>query len=233
MKVFSVKNERRKTPHKGGRTALLLLPAAAFILSAGACSSRSDPFDSVSELRSNILVGRYNNISLVAHAVERENPYAADGYCREKTPLAEIRLSAPSGLDYGLSFSYGEKDYGGDMSFDNVRAEYFYSCTLDLSEASEITFTVTWEDGSAEIPAATVRTENTLSAKEVLEKVREAESEKFSSMTDRNGFAGEIYLRLIYEDAPYYYVGIIDRNGDILALLVHSESGKILARREM
>ena len=52
-------------------------------------------------------------------------------------------------------------------------------------------------------------------------------------MTDRNGFAGEIYLRLIYEDAPYYYVGIIDRNGGILALLVHSESGKILARRDM
>lgn len=50
-------------------------------------------------------------------------------------------------------------------------------------------------------------------------------------MTDANGFAGEIYLRLIYEDVPYYYVGIIDREGRIFALLVDSEDGKILAKR--
>ena len=40
-------------------------------------------------------------------------------------------------------------------------------------------------------------------------------------------------MRLIYEDAPYYYIGIIDREGTIFALLVDSESGKILAKREM
>ena len=40
-------------------------------------------------------------------------------------------------------------------------------------------------------------------------------------------------MRLIYEDAPYYYLGIIDRDGGILALLVDSKDGKILARREM
>ena len=81
--------------------------------------------------------------------------------------------------------------------------------------------------------ATTVRTDNMLSPKEVVEKIQTAESEKFKSMTDSKGFAGEIYLRLIYEDAPYYYIGIIDREGTIFALLVDSESGKILAKREM
>lgn len=231
MKKFSEKNARRFSPRSGKKAALLLLPATIFALSA--CSGKTDPFDNVSELRSNILIGNYNNLYLRAYASERETPYAADGYARERTPLAEVRLSAPAGLEYDLSFTYAGKEYGGDMSFDNVKAEFYYSCTLDLSEASEIAFTVRWEDGTADITATTVRTAETLRPEEVLEKVRRAESEKFSSLTDRHGFSGEIYLRLLYEDAPYYYVGIIDRDGGILALLVDATKGTVLARREM
>ncbi len=232
MKDFSRKIAR----HFPFRTAkkflpLLVLPAA-FLLPS--CSENTDYFDYVSELRSNILTGQYNNLSLRVYATEKENPYAADGYCREATPRAEIWLTAPTGIEsYDISFTWNGEEYGGDMSFDNVKTEYYYSCTLDLSEASELAFTVRWEDGSAEISAATVRTEETLAPREALGLVCTAESEKFSSMTDRNGFAGEIYMRLIYEDAPYYYIGIIDRDGGILALLVDSTDGKILARREM
>ena len=55
---------------------------------------------------------------------------------------------------------------------------------------------------------------------------------QIESMTDKYGFTGEIYIRLIYEDAPYYYVGIIDRNGTINAFLLNATSGKILAKRQ-
>ena len=51
-------------------------------------------------------------------------------------------------------------------------------------------------------------------------------------MTDKYGFTGEIYLRLIYEETAYYYVGIIDRNGNIYAFLVNAQTGKILAKRQ-
>ena len=51
-------------------------------------------------------------------------------------------------------------------------------------------------------------------------------------MTDKYGFAGEIYIRLLYEEAPYYYVGIIDRSGGCNAFLMNAETGKILARRQ-
>ena len=52
-------------------------------------------------------------------------------------------------------------------------------------------------------------------------------------MTDKYGFSGEIYLRLIYEDSPYYYVGIIERNGTVHAFLINAQTGKILAKRTM
>ena len=229
---FRQKTRRIPARNIGKLTALLLLPATLAALAS--CSGKTDYSEYVSELRSNVLTCEYNNLSLRVYATEKETPYAADGYCRETTPRAEIWLTAPTGIDsYEISFLYDGREYGGDMSFDNVKTEYYYSCTLDISEAAQIDFTVSWEDGSAELSAASVRTEDMLSPKQILEKVRTAESEKFSSMTDRNGFRGEIYMRLIYEDAPYYYLGIIDRDGGILALLVDSKDGKILARREM
>lgn len=233
MNIFSQKTARRSAPNAVKiLSSALVVPAALLVL--GSCSKTIDYYDYVSELRSNLLVGSKNNLSLCVFAVEKENPYVADGIKRETTHRAEIYLTAPTGVDsYDISFTYGGKEYGGDMSFDNVKLEYFYSCSLDLSAATEISFTVSFDENTAELTAASVRRETTLTPREVLNKIQTSESEIFKSMTDRNGFAGEIYLRLIYEENPYYYVGIIDREGKILALLVDSEDGKILAKREM
>lgn len=212
--------------------AVAIVPVLLFSLAS--CGKKIDYFDYVSELRSNILVASEGDISLTVYAAEKEAPYAADGVKRTVSPRTEIYLTAPTGVDsYDVSFVYDGKTYGGDMSFDNIKLEYFFSCTLDISAAAELPVKISYDDQVIELTAATVRTENMLSPESVLEKVRVAESEKFKAMTDANGFAGEIYLRLIYEDVPYYYVGIIDREGRIFALLVDSEDGKILAKREM
>ena len=77
-----------------------------------------------------------------------------------------------------------------------------------------------------------MKTEQTLSPKGCLQKLQESEGELFSSLTDKYGFTGEIYLRLLYEDAPYYYVGVIERTGKIHAFLLNAKTGKILAKRE-
>lgn len=208
------------------------LPAA--LLFFGSCSKTIDYFDYVSELRSNVLVATKNNLSLRVFATDKENPYVADGIKRETSPRVEIYLTAPTGVDsYDIFFTYEDKKYGGDMSFDNIKLEYFYSCSLDVSAATEITFTITFDESTAELTATTVRTEETLSPREILSKIETAESETFKALTDKNGFAGEIYMRLIYEENPYYYVGIIDREGKICALLVDSTDGKILAKRDM
>ncbi|MFQ7077485.1 MAG: GNAT family N-acetyltransferase [Christensenellaceae bacterium] len=159
-------------------------------------------------MRSNILVASEGDISLTVYEAEKESPYAADGVKRTVSPRTEIYLTAPTGVDsYDVSFVYDGKAYGGDMSFDNIKLEYFFSCTLDISAAAELPVKISYDDQVIELTAATVRTENMLSPESVLEKVRVAESEKFKAMTDANGFAGEIYLRLIYEDVPYYYRG--------------------------
>ncbi|MBQ8292051.1 MAG: hypothetical protein IJX88_06080 [Clostridia bacterium] len=211
--------------------ALFICCLLSFFLSA--CKKETDYFSYVSELRSNLLLAENDGLALRIYAVKKENPYLADGIPRDSSPRVELYLSAPAGdKDCTVSFSVDKQTLGGDMSFDSVKAEYYYSCTADLSDAEELLCTVTYGENSYELTAKTVRNNDTLSPKEVLKKLLSAETQLFTDMTDKYGFTGEIYLRLLYEDAPYYYIGIIDRNGNTTAFLLSAKTGKVLAKRQ-
>ena len=123
------------------------------------------------------------------------------------------------------------QEYGGEMSYDAVKAEYFFSCTLDISKVETLPCRVEYGKENFTLNALTIKQANTLSAQEILKALQTAESELFTSLTDQYGFAGEIYIRLIYEESPYYYVGIIDRAGHINAFLLNAQTGKLLAKR--
>lgn len=210
-------------------TFALLIP-----LAFTGCKSTIDYTLYVSELRSNILLAEAENLSLRIYAVDKEIPYQADGVPRETTKRLEAYLHAPEGdKNCQISFTFAGQDYHGEMSFDNVKAEYFFSCTLDVSQITELPCRIDYGDERVELTARTVRTEHTLTPQRVLTILETSEQELFTSMTDSYGFAGEIYIRLIYEDSPYYYVGIIERNGAVHAFLINAQTGKILAKRTM
>jgi hypothetical protein len=198
-----------------------------------ACAKPVDYFSYVSELRNNLFFAQTDGYSLRVFSVMKASPYIADGIKQETSWRTEIYLTAPSGdKEYTLSFAANGKTQSGSMSFDNVKGEYYYFCSLDISALSQLDFTVTCGETSLTFCAQSVKTEQTLSPESILNAVTSSEQELFSSLTDKYGFAGEIYLRLIYEDAPYYYVGVIERNGNVTAFLLNGETGKILAKRQ-
>lgn len=210
-------------------TLLLII----FLLPFSSCQKQVDYFAYVSELRDNIFFAAQGEYSLSIYSMEREYPYQTDGIKMQINRITEIRFFAPSGdKNCHISFQVDGKEQGGEMSYDNVKTQYYYSCSLDVSNLKEISCIVTYDKTSIDLVAKSVRTQNTITPKNALEIVQEDEKELFNGMTDKYGFAGEIYLRLIYEENPYYYVGIIDRNGKVTAFLLNAESGKILAKRK-
>ncbi len=191
-----------------------------------------DYFSYVSELRSNIFLDKNEDFSLRIYAVEKEYPYLSDGVKREVSMRTELYFSAPSGdKTTEIFFTVNGQKYGGEMSYDNVKAEYYFSCTLDVSQEKKLDCDVVYGTETMQFCAQSIKTENTLSPQKILEKLQQSEGELLQSLTDKFGFAGEIYVRLLYEDFPYYYVGIIDRNGQISAFLLNGETGKVLAKR--
>ncbi len=232
MTVFLAKkpHERKK---KSAIFALVLSLFCLFTFTLVACKKKVEYFDYVSELRSNILLAQEENFSLRVYAVKKESPYAADGIPQESAPRLEVYFLAPDGdKTVTLSCEIDNRKIEGEMSFDNVKCEYYYYRTLDVSALSSVDFVVTYGEREIKMTAKSVLTEKTLSPKVILSKLSQEKKRLFSSMTDKYGFTGEIYLRLIYEDSPYYYVGVIDRQGKIFAFLMNAETGKILAERE-
>lgn len=197
------------------------------------CKKQVDPFSYVSELRDNIFLAETDAFSLKIYSVIKETPYFADGIKQETTRRTEVYLLAPEGnQNYSFTVTVGGKPYGGEMSFDNVKTEYYWSCTLDVSALSSLDCVIAYETERVAIKANSVLSGKELAPKAVLRILREENQELFSSLTDKYGFAGEIYIRLIYEENTYYYVGIIDRKGKIHAFLLNATTGKTLAKRE-
>ncbi len=212
--------------------ALVFLFFTFLLFPFSACSKTVDYFSYVSELRDNVFLAQSEEYSLKIYSVVKEHPYIADGIKNEVSNRAEFYLYAPNGKkDYCISFSVNGENFQGDMSFDHVKGEYYYFCSLDIASEQEITCDFTAENENFSLCAKTVKTPSTLDAKSILNCVLANQSDLFSSLTDSYGFAGEIYLRLLYEDFPYYYVGVIDRNANATAFLLNGETGKILASR--
>ncbi len=225
-------NSSLKRGFKKAFYKFLILLTVLFSCFLVGCKAEIDYLPYVSELRSNILLAETEEFSLRIFAVDKEIPYEADGVPREKTSRLEAYLHAPDGSkSCNLSFAFGERNFQGDMSFDNVKGEYFFSCTLDVGQANELPCTLVYGDQTVNLTARSICTENTLDVNAVLEILKTEEGELFASMTDKYGFSGEIHVRLIYENSPYYYVGIIQRDGVVHAFLINAQTGKILAKR--
>lgn len=233
MNVFKNAKMSILRPLKGIFIFLVLLLAIALSGNLAACKKSVDYFSYVSELRNNILLAQTERFSLRVYAVEKEYPYAMDGVKRDVSARTEIYLSAPSGTQTCLlAFTVNGAEQSGEMSFDNVRAEYYYSCTLDVSAVKTLEMQITYGKETFTLTAQSVLAEDTLAPKTVLDGLVTAEKTLFEGMTDDYGFAGEIYLRLIYEDSPYYYVGVISRDGKTHAFLINAKTGKVLAKRQ-
>ena len=233
MTNLSFQNGRSK---KRFRPLLFLFPLlflALILASFSACQKEADPLDYLSEYRSEIYLAETEEFSLRAYAVEKEHPFVADGLVGTLTKRVEFYLTAKDGsMSCHIRYFLDGEEHGGEASFDSVKREYYYSCAADLQGKTTLPVRITLGEQEYELTAHSVKTEITLSGETVLKLLKETESELFASLVSSKELLAELHLRLLYEDAPYYYIGVVERSGRITAFLMDGETGKILAKRQ-
>lgn len=207
---------------------LLLLTGLVPLISA--CKQSPDYFSYVSELRSDLFTASAEEFSLTVACISREYPYNSDGI---KAPLSDlIEITLEGNADEYSVYLLGGEQAGGEMSFRNTRGDFYYSQGVKTFPEGSVTLRVEWEDKNREIVATSVKTENTLTPEAALSRALDTEQAALERMSANGGFAGEFYVRLLRRDKNYYYVGIVDRDGKMISLLLDSESGEVLARHE-
>lgn len=187
----------------------------------------------ISDEKSDLFRAECEEFTLTVTCVSREYPYLCDGVAANKSDLLEAVLTEPqpSGAEYEIYF-LEDVPRGGDMSFRSVTGDYYYSRSVETFPDGALSVKIVKNGVPQELLLTSVKTEDTLSPEQALQKAIAAEQETVDRMTEGGAFCGEFHVRLLRRDKNYYYVGIVDRRGGILALLLDAETGEVLARRQ-
>ena len=214
-------------------TRILLLVFTIFcLLFASACKRELDLTEYVSEYRNNLLLYSGEDFSVRMQSVVKEYPYVADGYKGEQTKRVELIITPPQGTEHcEVRFYADGAEHSGEASYDSVKRHFYYSCTATAENAYTVPASLTFDGRDQEITLTSVKTDDLLPLQDVLRLAFESEKELLKKLTPNKEFEGELYVRLLYEDSPFFYVGIVDRNGKVTALLLDGKTGKVLAKR--
>jgi len=214
------------------RRVFALLLSVLFCLFVVGCKRKLDLTEYVSEYRNNLFLYVGENFSVRAQNVQKEYPYVADGYKGEMTQRLELTVTAPQGTERCVvRFTAEGQRHEGEASYDNVKRHFYYSCTANVESVYSLPLELTFDGESQEITLTSVKSDELLSLQEVLTHAFEGEQELLKKLTPNQEFEGELYVRLLYEDAPFFYVGIVERQGKITSLLLDGATGKTLAKR--
>ena len=204
--------------------AALILPALA------GCAKKSvDYYDFVSEKRTEIYIYEDDTVNITVYCSEKEQPYSADGFPGEKCALAEIFVELAQNPTELCVQTCG---YGGEMNYQSVNGNYYLSFTAEAFSSDGIDVELTADDKKTPYRALNVADGNIIDCKTALRCAAEYDKELFASLTDGENFKAEIYIRLLYDDGCYYYVGVCDRNSNLSSYLLDGEDGKVLTSKK-
>ena len=208
---------------------ILLISALPF---ASACG-QTDYSAYVSDVRSDVFLAETETFSLRLSCLSRERPYTLDGIPSPKSNLVEIVLTPASPTSEDVSVIVeGEKEYGGEMTYRAVSDDYYYSQGVESFPSRSVTLRVTYGGEEVSLTATSVKNENTISPEQALDYAVKSEKETVKRLADKNGFQGEFQVRLLRREQNYYFVGITDKTGKTVCLLLNAETGEVLARHE-
>lgn len=203
--------------------------AAALCPFIAGCSSTPDYYSFVSEERSGLYLYAEDGFLFKIHCTLRETPYLSDGIKGEVTPIIEFFFT-PDKTYNEVEIEAG--NFRGEMNYQAVTKSYYLSFTGDNFNSDGVDVKLTLDGKETAFKAANALYDGVIDARTALKCVTEYDKELFASLSERRAFKGEIYIRLLYDDGCYYYVGVCDREGSVTAYLVDGENGRVIAQKK-
>lgn len=210
---------------------LLTVLITAFAAAALLCGCKGVNYsDHISDKRSNIFIYKDDNLDLKIYCASREEPFNADGICGNVCDIVEIFVSFPNSCE---TVEISVDGHSGDMNYEAVdkRFTLTYSSSAIVGDGVDVQLTA---DGNTyNVRALSVLDKGVITCEQALICATEHAPETFEQLLNGKTFSGEIFVRLLYDDGCYYYVGVCDRDKNIAAYLIDGGNGKIISERHM
>lgn len=204
--------------------------AVAATVPLSACNTQVDLTQYISEKRSEIYLYKDDSAEITVNCVAREQPYNADGICGYMCDLVEVYvklLPTPNSVEIAIG------DYTGEMNYEAVQTRFTASYSAPAFKSESIDVTITADGEEKNYTVLSVLDSGVLSCEQAVSCAADYDRELFASLTGKRDFAGEIYVRLLYDEGCYYYVGVCDRNKNITAYLLDGGIGKVIATKKI
>ena len=210
--------------------AAAIFAATATVLPLTACNTQINYTQYISEKRSEIYLYKDDTAEITVNCVSREQPYNADGICGNMCDLVEIFVKltpTPDSVEISLD------GYSGEMNYEAVNTRFTASYTSPAFKSESIDVVIAADGNEKSYTVLSVLDSGVLSCEQALGCAVEHDRELFTSLTRKRDFAGEIYVRLLYDEGCYYYVGVCDRDKNITAYLLDGGIGKVIATKKI
>ena len=194
------------------------------------CFKKLNYLDYISEKRSNIFLYEDDSVSVKVVCSQKEQPYCADGIKGEMCDVAEVYVTLPKTYD---DVEVSVENFNGEMNGRAVDKQYYLSFSAKEFTVDSLDVTLTFGGESKTYSALSVKQEGVMNCEQAVKCVIEHDKQLFDSLTQNRLFNGEIYVRLLYDEGCYYYVGVCDKNKHITAYLTDGEHGKVIATKEL
>ena len=205
--------------------------AAAFVLFfICGCQKQVNYLSYISEKRSNIYLYSDDEIQIKIHVSERESPYSTDGIKGDVSEFCEIFVTLPKNFD---EVNISVCGVSGQMNYKAVENCYYLSQSGGNIAGEKVDVSLTFGGESKQYPAVSVLYDGVISCEQAVQCAIDHDGELFKSLTQKDIFLAEIFVRLLYDDGCYYYVGVCDRNKKITAFLIDGERGTVIATKEL
>lgn len=209
---------------------IILAAVCAVAFSASGCARKTDYIGYVSEKRTNVFLYDDSETEIKIHCSEREQPYAADGIKGAMNDLIEIFVKLPKNPG---ELEVKVQGLGGEMNYRAVNNDYYLNFSAKEFTADSVDVTLIYGGEEHAYKALSVRYAGIMTCDEAVKCVVEHDAEYFENLTENGVFKAEIYVRLLFDESCYYYVGVCDREGNIQAYLLDGENGKIIAVKHL
>lgn len=196
------------------------------------CKNNDLYLQNVSQLRTDVFIGKYNGNTLTVYPEEKEYPFIYDGNACERKKFITIKLDNLVGDEISAEFTINEETYGAQMTFQVLPNALI--CTIEVVSLPQnsLTVSVTENDSTVKVETKSVKINDTVSYKTAIKSVLNQRQSFIKSLKTHNVLQAEIQARLLYEDGKnYWYVGFADKKGNLTAFLIDGKDGKILAEK--
>ncbi len=207
------------------------------VLTSFGCGNVNRLYSRLSELRLNLYEGESENYSLRAHYGFCEIPYINDGTVGEKVYKLTFKLSCKTteDADYSVSFTFNETPYKSSFKADPISGSLIATVETETFNLNEFKVYICAASSSETVTLKSTVSENAIDYKTALDRLNESQSAMLDGYLDDNGnLTLEIRQRIITKNQiNYWYIGLVDADGNLKALLMDAADGKILAIRDV